>query len=382
MAPLKVATIVGTRPEAIKMALLAESLSATDGLEHVLVSTGQHANMVEGALSLFGVQPDINLDVMRPGQSLTSLSALLFEKVGMFFREFRPNLVIVHGDTTSALVAAMSAFYEEIPVAHVEAGLRSGSLSDPFPEEYNRKSIDQISEVCFAPTELNRANLLSELKPRSAIHVTGNTVVDAVTFIDHRLAKDELLRLGVERELAHVAPQFDYTRPFIFVTCHRRESFGPPLHRILGALTELSDSFPEHQFVFPVHPNPSVHETVWSTLGRLDNVHLTPPLAYQTAVFLVSKCSFVMTDSGGLQEEAPTFGKRVIVLRNVTERQEGVANGNLELVGTDEDKIISVVSSFIANGFDDQTKDGAKNPFGDGKSVSRITGIISGRFAS
>lgn len=364
------------------MALLAKSLSGQDGLNHRLVSTGQHADLVENALSIFGAKPDVNLNVMKPGQSLSKLSSQLFRELGDLFDKSPPDLVIVHGDTTSALVSTMSAFYEGIPVAHIEAGLRSGSLADPFPEEYNRRSIDQLSDLCFAPTEMNSGNLLREDKPASSIFVVGNTVVDAVIHVQRRLDQDKALRGLVERELSESAVGLDIEKTFLLVTCHRRESFGEPLQRVLAALKEIAKQFSGVQIVFPVHPNPSVHDSVWRVLGDLPNVVLTPPLNYETMVLLISKCLCVMSDSGGLQEEAPTFGKRGLVLRDVTERQEGVSSGNLELVGTDKERIVVAASQLINGASGGEILSVRENPFGDGRSVSRITAHLLSKFSS
>lgn len=377
---MNVLTVVGTRPEAIKMALLARALSNEIGTSHRLVSTGQHADLVDGALSLFGVRTDVKLKVMRPGQSLSALSGRLFNELGSLLAGTKPDLVIVHGDTTSAFVATMAAFYQQIPVAHVEAGLRSGSLKDPFPEEFNRKSIDQLSDVCFAPTELNKENLLRESKPLSSILVTGNTVVDALLDIRRRLDEDSELRARVDTELSQFGVSIGADRRFVVVTCHRRESFGEPLLRILASLGELARCFPDFHFIFPVHPNPSVRNEVRWSLGKLPNVILTEPMSYEAMVLMMSKCSFVMTDSGGLQEEAPTFGKPVLVLRHVTERQEGVVSGNLELVGTATEKIISSATRLIKTALSGDVAFVPGNPFGDGNSVPRITRAIKDRF--
>jgi UDP-N-acetylglucosamine 2-epimerase len=364
------AIVVGTRPEAIKLAPVVRALRETGGMGAVLVSTGQHREMLEQALQVFGLRPDVDLALMTPGQSLPDVTARALQGMSAVLRDLKPSWVVVQGDTTTAFTAALAAFYERIPVAHVEAGLRSGERASPFPEEVNRRLVDQLSEILFAPTEDARRHLLREGFPEAAIHVTGNTVVDALLE-----ARDVVRRSPVEvpgLPLGALAG-----RRMILVTAHRRESFGQAFEAMCRAMLRVVQAHPDTCIVYPVHMNPNVDGPARRLLGAEPRVILLPPVPYLPFVTLLDRAHVVLTDSGGVQEEAPTFGKPLLVMREVTERPEGIAAGVARLVGTSEDRIFGEVSRLLGDSRHYASMAAGLNPYGDGMAASRIAGALA-----
>jgi len=366
----KVYVFIGTRPEAIKLAPLVAVLRASGTHLVRVVSTGQHREMLAQMLSEFGIAADIELGLMSRSQTLSGLSALLFQHVGNLVRRDHPDLVVVQGDTTTAMVAAVCAFYEGIPVAHIEAGLRSGNLQAPFPEEANRRIISLVASLHFAPTELAADHLLGEGVRPTMVHVTGNTAIDAVLLMQKQLQGRDT---GLPARLADLISS---GKRFILITGHRRESFGGGFERICHAVRRLATAFPEINFVYPVHLNPQVREPVMALLSGLDNVLLEEPLGYSQFVLVMSRCYLILTDSGGIQEEGPALDKPVLVMRTVTERQEGVANGCARLVGVDSDAIVVGVTELIMDSaaYDSMAK--APNPYGDGQASHKVVAVI------
>ena len=366
---MKFAVVLGTRPEAIKLAPVARELANRRGFTPIVISTGQHREMLEQALQLFDLRPDIDLDLMRPGQSLQDLTCRALQRLQATFQESRPDWVIVQGDTSTALAAALAAFYEKIPVAHVEAGLRSGHRYAPFPEEMNRRMVDQLSDVLFAPTERSQALLLREGFAPNAVHVTGNTVVDA---------------LMVARKRVHrIPPVIDELREsvlagkkMLLVTAHRRESFGGAFAAMCQALRRIVDEAPDTCIVYPVHLNPNVDGPVRALLGNHERIQLLKPVNYLEFVALMERSFLVLTDSGGVQEEAPTFGKPLLVLRNVTERPEGIEAGVARLVGTDEKQIVTEVLALLRDPVRYARMTTGINPYGDGRAAERIVDVL------
>ncbi len=320
--------VFGTRPEAIKMAPVLQALQSDRGtFEPICCVTAQHRHLLDQMLELFGIVPDIDLDLMRAGQDVIDVHTAVLDAMRPILIRAKPDVVLVHGDTTTAMAAALAAFYAHIPVGHVEAGLRSGDLRSPFPEELNRRVIDMVASYRFAPTGDSRAQLVAEGCDPASIIVTGNTVVDAIGLVIGRMDADPALRMASAGRLDR-ALGFDWrARRFVIVTCHRRETFARGLEEVCGALAEISAAFPDTEFVYPVHPNPAVNGPVRAMLGAYGNIRLVDSLPYDAFVLALSHCHFVLTDSGGLQEEAPALGKPVLVMRDVTERGEAVVAG-------------------------------------------------------
>jgi len=370
---LKVLSIFGTRPEAIKMAPLVKALAAEPGIDSHICITGQHQTMLQQVLDMFELKADYTLDVMTPGQTLNTLTAALYAAIDPVLEQVQPDKVLVHGDTTSALVAAMSAFHRRIPVAHIEAGLRTGDIHQPWPEEMNRRNIDLISDHLFTPTEASRRNVLGE-RLQGKSFVTGNTVIDALHMTAERIDRNRQLRVALDRQFNFLVPG----RKVLLVTGHRRENFGEGFLDICKALRTLARR-DDVQIVYPVHLNPNVLGPVTEHLGELPNVHLIKPLDYLSFVRLMQLAHVILTDSGGVQEEAPSLGKPVLVMRDVTERPEAVTAGTVRLVGTDPDTIVRGVCEL----FDDDAlwrrTSQAANPYGDGKACSRIVDALMGR---
>jgi len=367
----KIVVFVGTRPEAIKMAPVVAALKAMgDAFETRVCSSGQHKELLSDALADFSIVPDIALDVMTENQTLAGLSARLFSGVDAMLRKEKPDAILVQGDTTTVSVAAQCAFYLDIAVGHVEAGLRSFNIRSPFPEELNRRITTLAAHWFFAPTEAARANLLAEGVPAKQIHVTGNPVIDALLFTVAAVRRDPP---ALPAALARIV---DEKRRTVLITAHRRENFGEPLERICAAIRRVAAENPEVAFVYPVHPNPNVSAPVRERLGGLSNVAMIDPLGYRAFVRLLDLSTLVLTDSGGLQEEGPSLGKPVLVLRDVTERQEGVEAGVNELVGSDTDRIVSRVNALLRDGVERKAMTGAANTFGDGKAAARIAEIL------
>lgn len=370
---IKVLSIFGTRPEAIKMAPLVKALAAESGVHSMICVTGQHQSMLKQVLDLFDLKPDFTLDVMKPHQSLNTLTAALYDAIDPVLEMTQPDRVLVHGDTTSAMVASMAAFHRRIPVGHVEAGLRTGDIRSPWPEEMNRRCIDLGADLLFAPTFESRTNLLGErLQGRS--FVTGNTVIDALQLTAKRIEEDSELRGRLDSQFSFIKPD----RKVLLVTGHRRENFGDGFLNICKALRQLAKRS-DIQIVYPVHLNPNVQGPVNEHLADLDNVHLIEPLDYLAFVRLMQRSHVILTDSGGVQEEAPSLGKPVLVMRDVTERPEAVNAGTVRLVGTSPESIVGGVNAL----YDDQLlwrrASQAANPYGDGKASSRIVDVLLGR---
>lgn len=360
---LRVAVIFGTRPEAIKMAPVALALRATPDMDCRIWSTGQHRTMLDQVLGFFDLACDADLAVMKADQTLNDLFSSVVAGVDALIRAERPDIVLVHGDTTTASAAAVAAFNNRVPVGHVEAGLRSGRMDQPWPEEFNRRLVDMVSTIMFAPTQGAKANLLAEGVSADRIHVTGNTVVDALLAATERIQPGSDIRTELDSRFAYI----DATKPMILVTGHRRESFGDGFVQICHALRRLSERG-DVEIVYPVHLNPNVQDPVRRLVGTASGVHLIDPVDYPSFVYLMSRASVILTDSGGVQEEAPTLGKPVLVMRNVTERPEAIAAGVAELVGADEDMIVSRTAAALMRAPSKPTI----NPYGDGRASERI----------
>jgi UDP-N-acetylglucosamine 2-epimerase (non-hydrolysing) len=373
----KIMLTFGTRPEAIKMAPLVHALKREPDFFDVKVCvTAQHRQMLDQALNVFGIVPDVDLDLMKPGQDLFDVSAAVLLGMRSVFLEHKPDLVLVHGDTTTTLATTMAAFYGGIPVGHVEAGLRTHDIYAPFPEEFNRQLVSKVARWHFAPTERSRANLLSESISSEAIAVTGNTVIDALNWTLNRLDRDVGRSEKFLKKLNGLLT-FNLTASrFVLVTGHRRENFGDGFLQICEALRELATRFVDIHFVYPVHLNPNVQKPVRSILMGLSNVHLIEPLDYEPFVFLLKYSYLVLTDSGGIQEEAPSLGKPVLVMREVTERPEAIEAGTVELVGANKEKIVLGVTRLLEDNNHYLMMSRAHNPYGDGQACRRILEML------
>ena len=365
---LTVLTIFGTRPEAIKLSPVVSELARFPSeVCSVVCITAQHRDMLDQVLRIFEIQPDLDLNLMTENQTLPDLTSAALLGVASVLEQVQPDVVLVQGDTTSAMAAGLAAFYRKIPVGHVEAGLRTGDRYQPFPEEINRKLLSAIATYHFAPTDVARESLLREGIPSDSVLTTGNTVVDALQTIARKgEGHNGLSALGVERRL-------------ILMTAHRRENFGAPLENICRAVLRLVEQNPDVEIAYPVHRNPNVRETVERMLSGQERVHLLPPLEYDQFIHLLSRCTLVLTDSGGLQEEGPVLGKPVLVMREMTERPEGVAAGSNRLVGTDADPIVSEAERLLHDPIAYQAMARASNPFGDGHAAARIVEFLRDR---
>jgi UDP-N-acetylglucosamine 2-epimerase (non-hydrolysing) len=367
---IHVLSIFGTRPEAVKMAPVVQRLAAEPGIEARVCVTAQHRQMLDQVLDLFDIQPDVDLNLMRPNQSLAALTAAVFTHLEPVLLDLKPDWVLVQGDTTTVMAAAVLAFYHRMKVGHVEAGLRTGDKYQPFPEEINRRIAGVTADLHFAPTETSRQNLLREGVPDGQIVVTGNPAIDALQIIAARPAPPEVTAL---LERLQICPR---GHRLIAVTAHRRENFGQPLEDICTALKRLAQSIPNIQIVYPVHLNPNVQEPVNRILGGIPNITLLPPLDYLPMVHVMRHAELVLTDSGGIQEEATSLGIPTLVLREVTERPEGVEAGVLKLVGTDPNKILAEAQRLLTDPVAHQAMAQVKNPFGDGHAAERIVAAI------
>ncbi|ADD75316.1 UDP-N-acetylglucosamine 2-epimerase (non-hydrolyzing) [Pantoea sp. PA1] len=365
---MKVLTVFGTRPEAIKMAPLVQALAQDPAFESRLCVTAQHREMLDQVLSLFQLQPDYDLNVMRPEQGLTEITCRILQGMHTVLLDFKPDIVLVHGDTTTTLAASLAAFYQQIPVGHVEAGLRTGDLASPWPEEGNRKLTGHLARLHFTPTLRSRQNLLDENLADDSIVVTGNTVIDALLWVRDRVLDDN----EINAQLASRYPFLDDSKKLVLVTGHRRESFGEGFERICSALAQIARQHPHAQIVYPVHLNPNVHEPVNRILRGIDNIVLIDPQEYLPFVWLMNRAWLILTDSGGIQEEAPSLGKPVLVMRETTERPEAVEAGTVKLVGTDTARIVNEVSTLLNDDEAWQTMSRAHNPYGDGEACGRI----------
>jgi UDP-N-acetylglucosamine 2-epimerase (non-hydrolysing) len=366
--PKRILLTFGTRPEAIKMSPVARALrEARDDFDVRVCVTAQHRQMLDQVLDLFEIVPDHDLDLMRPGQNLTDVTTRVLAGVGEVIRGWRPDLVMVHGDTTTTFAASLAAFYEKVPVAHVEAGLRTGDIYAPWPEEMNRRLTTAIAVLHFAPTETARANLLAEGVPEARIAVTGNTVIDALQWVVARLRADPEAAARHQRQFGFLRPD----RRLILVTGHRRENFGPGFERLCQALRDIAMRG-DVQIVYPVHLNPNVREPVQRILSEAPGVHLLEPLDYLPFVHLMDRSHFIITDSGGVQEEAPSLGKPVLVMRDTTERPEAVEAGTVKLVGTDRARIAGEAFRLLDSPEAYEAMARAHNPYGDGLAGERI----------
>lgn len=370
---MKLLTVFGTRPEAIKMAPLVKALEGSSRLEHRVCVTAQHRQMLDQVLQLFDISPQYDLDLMRPGQTLTQLTCNILQGLDGVLGEYQPDWVLVHGDTSTTMAAGLAAYYRQIGVAHVEAGLRTHNLYSPWPEEGNRQITGRLARLHFAPTEEARQNLLKEGVSPASIHVTGNTVIDALLNISQRIDTDAALRSA----LAAGFPFLDETKRLVLVTGHRRENFGVGFEAMCNALKDIA-SEPGVQVVYPVHLNPQVQEPVRRILATTTNVHLIEPLDYLPFVFLMKRSHLILTDSGGIQEEAPSLGKPVLVMRDTTERPEALAAGTVRLVGTDQARIVSETRRLLHDQTAYQRMAFAHNPYGDGQACQRIRNTFDG----
>lgn len=367
---MKILSVFGTRPEAIKMCPLVLELQKTPGIESYVCVTGQHRAMLDQVLEIFQVTPDYDLEIMKPRQTITSITTSVLEKLPTVLNDCNPDIVLVHGDTTTSMAAAMAAFYQRIPIGHVEAGLRTYDRYSPFPEEMNRKLISSLANVFFAPTTGNESALAKE-NITSDVYVTGNTVIDAFKYTvkeNYEFKNPELA--------AH-----DFTKPTILLTAHRRENLGKPLAQICDAVLDICRNFPEISVIYPVHLNPAVRDTVWEKLANNPQITLTDPVDVQDMHNAMARAKLVMTDSGGLQEEAPHLGKPVIVLRTETERPEAVAAGTAVIAGVETAKIVAIVNNLLSdeNSYEKMSK--AINPYGDGHASERIAKILHEKYA-
>lgn len=365
---IKVLSVFGTRPEAIKMAPLVNLLKADPAIESRVCVTGQHREMLDQVLRLFEIVPEYDLAIMKAGQDLYDVSTSILLNIKPVLRDFQPDIVLVHGDTSTTFAAALACYYEKTAVGHVEAGLRTGNIYSPWPEEANRKLTGAITTLHFAPTDTSKQNLLNENTDPSKVFVTGNTVIDALHQVVAKIQQDTAL----SAEFASKFPYGQNGRRMILVTGHRRESFGSGFENICAALKDIAAQFPDCDVVYPVHLNPNVREPVFRLLSNSSNVHLIEPQDYLPFVYLMSQSYLVLTDSGGIQEEAPSLGKPVLVMRDTTERPEAVAAGTVKLVGTDQARIVSEVAKLMTDEAYYQSMSFAHNPYGDGKACERI----------
>ncbi len=369
---LKILTVFGTRPEAIKMAPVFGALASDKKFETRLCVTAQHRQMLDQVLDLFGLRPDFDLDLMKPGQDLTDITSNVLLGLRGVFREWTPDLVLVHGDTTTTLAASLAAYYAKVRVGHVEAGLRTFNKHSPWPEEINRTLTGHLADLHFAPTEKARANLLREGVAAESIHVTGNTVIDALLDVAHRVRTDSTLRCEFESRFSFLDP----AKRLILVTGHRRENFGDGFEGICYGLAAIA-ARGDVQIVYPVHLNPNVQEPVKRILASQPNIFLIEPQDYLPFVYLMDRSALLITDSGGVQEEGPSLGKPVLVMRNTTERPEAVEAGTVKLVGTDRQAIFAEAARLLDDpaAYEDMSR--AHNPYGDGQAARRIREILA-----
>lgn len=368
---LKIMSIFGTRPEAIKMAPVVKKLEETDGIESIVCVTAQHREMLDQVLNLFDIKPQYDLNIMKSGQTLSEITCRALMGLENVIKEVKPDMVLVHGDTTTTFVGALAAFYSQVKVGHVEAGLRSGNIYSPYPEEMNRSLTGRLAHLHFAPTEGNKNNLLREGIEEKDIVLTGNTVIDALL----RVVDDEY-KFDID-----VLNEIDYkNKKVILLTSHRRENLGKPMENIFTAVKEVVEKNKDVEVVFPVHLNPKVREIAYGILSGLDRVHLIDPLDYEPFANLINKCDLVLTDSGGIQEEAPALGKPVLVLRTETERPEAVEAGTVKIAGIEKDKIFNLTDELINNKHEYEKMANAVNPYGDGKASERIVRTIKEYF--
>ena len=381
-AKRNILVFMGTRPEAVKLAPVVAALRAADDFHCTVVATGQHKEMFRQVAHTFGIGIDADLDVMRPNQTLAGLTARLLNGIDEWLDTAKPDMALVQGDTTTVLAASLACFYRRIPIGHVEAGLRTGNIWSPFPEEANRKLATPLVALHFAPTDAARTALLGERVAEETVSVTGNTVIDALRIEVARQTHDAELRSSIEAELGRSLGAGWDKRPIVLITGHRRENFGDGIEQICRAIAVLAARFPDHRFVYPVHLNPNVLTHVHRLLGGLSNVRLIAPQDYRNFVALMSRCRLVLTDSGGVQEEAPSLGKPVLVMRDTTERPEGVAAGTALLVGPNADAIVAHATRLLTDEAAYRAMATARNPYGDGHAADRIVQRIREYFTA
>lgn len=369
---MKVLTVFGTRPEAIKMAPLAIKLAEQEGIDARVCVTAQHREMLDQVLGLFEITPEYDLNIMKPGQDLTDVTTNILQGIKPILADFKPDVVLVHGDTATTFATSLAAYYQQIAVGHVEAGLRTGNIYSPWPEEANRKLTGAITTYHFAPTETSQQNLLNEAVAPENITVTGNTVIDALLDVSAKLKNETALN----SEMAERFSFLNKDKKLILVTGHRRESFGGGFERICKALAYTAEQHPGCQIVYPVHLNPNVQEPVNRLLKGVPNITLIEPQDYLPFVYLMNQAHIILTDSGGIQEEAPSLGKPVLVMRDTTERPEAVSAGTVKLVGTDVDKITASLNQLLTDEKAYEEMSFAHNPYGDGKACERIIEVL------
>ena len=365
---ITVLTIFGTRPETIKMAPLVKELQKRDNIKTVVCVTAQHRQMLDQVLNAFHIEPDYDLDIMQPGQTLSDITARVLKGLENVIKEVKPDIVLVHGDTTTTFAGSLAAFYHQIPIGHVEAGLRTYNKYSPYPEEINRQFVGLVADLNFAPTERSRKNLLDEGKNPDSIYVTGNTAIDA-------------LKTTVKKEYKNEITEWAEGSRLIVLTAHRRENLGEPMRHMFKAIKRVIEKYDDVKMVYPVHLNPQVINVAKEIFGECERVKLIKPLEVLEFHNLLNKSYLILTDSGGIQEEAPSLGKPVVVLRDTTERPEGIEAGTLKLAGTNEETIFSIIDDLLCNDANYQKMSKASNPYGDGKASKRITDIIEQYFA-
>lgn len=368
---MKILTVFGTRPEAIKMAVLVRELQQNPTIEHKFCVTGQHRQMLDQVLSLFEIVPDFDLNIMQTGQDLTDITCRILTGLRQLFKSYKPDIILVHGDTTTCMATSLAAFYAGIKIGHVEAGLRTGNLQAPFPEEANRLITDRLADYYFTPTASNTQNLLNEGIKSEKIVETGNTVIDALLYVSERV---QAFSDKIEQNIKNI---FAGNAKILLVTGHRRENFGEGFINICNALRHLAQQYPLLAIVYPVHLNPNVQKPVHEILGNLPNVHLPAPFDYADFVYAMKNSWVILTDSGGVQEEAPSLGKPVLVMRDTTERPEAVVAGTVKLVGANKDSIIEATSNLWNNPLLHSQMTAAHNPYGDGLASKRIVDFLS-----
>lgn len=373
---MKVLTVFGTRPEAIKMAPLVKLLEQQEEIQSVVCVTAQHRQMLDQVMELFEIIPDHDLNIMKPGQTLAGITTEILNRIEAVLTDDKPDLILVHGDTSTTFATTLAAYYHRIPVGHVEAGLRTGNIYSPWPEEANRKLTGALAKLHFAPTDQSKANLLLENVDENTITVTGNTVIDALLWVKEKLETD----IALTNSISERFPFLRDDAKLVLITGHRRENFGDGFVRICTAIKSLALRFPEVDFVYPVHLNPNVREPVGRILDDMSNVHLIEPLDYLPFVYLMTRSALILTDSGGIQEEAPSLGKPVLVMRDTTERPEAVAAGTVKLVGTDAERIEEEVAELLTDNDAYTLMSVAHNPYGDGKACLRIVDAIRKQF--
>jgi UDP-N-acetylglucosamine 2-epimerase (non-hydrolysing) len=369
---MKVLSVFGTRPEAIKMAPLIHSLAKQSSIDSRVCVTAQHREMLDQVLTLFEIKPDYDLNIMQSGQGLSEITANILQGIKPVLEAFKPDIVLVHGDTTTTFATALAAFYQQIKIGHIEAGLRTGNLYSPWPEEANRRLTGGLTSYHFAPTETAKENLLKENITSQYIQVTGNTVIDALLWVTKKIETDYNIMNDLSKKYAFL----DADKRMILVTGHRRESFGDGFERICESLAAIATHHADVQIVYPVHLNPNVKEPVNRLLKNIDNIYLIEPQEYLPFVYLMMKSSIILTDSGGIQEEAPSLGKPVLVMRGTTERPEAVSAGTVKLVGTDVKQITQQVNTLLTDEVAYQKMSYAHNPYGDGNACERIVDAV------